>query len=310
MSQGRLLVVEDDHDIANMLKIYFTGQGFDVEVAPRAEQALKMVQQQLPQLIVLDILLPDMDGYTLCKMLRTNPRTKHIPIIFLTQKDERSDKIAGLELGADDYITKPFDIEELRLRIANAIRSAERMGLTDPRSGLPSGRLIEDQLREMIRGDNWAYFDVRINDFDSFRDKYGFVAGDDVLRFTAMLISEVVDKAGSPEDFIGHAGNDNFVLICKPANAEKIKTILNKRFNEEVQSHYSFIDRERGGIKIEDGQGSNRLAKLMTISIGTVTSQRNFSDIREVTEAAAEARRKAQTAKPPDGQLPAGGLVV
>jgi PleD family two-component response regulator len=310
MSQGRLLVVEDDHDIANMLKIYFTGQGFDVEVAPRAEQALKMVQQQLPQLIVLDILLPDMDGYTLCKTLRTNPRTKHIPIIFLTQKDERSDKIAGLELGADDYITKPFDIEELRLRIGNAIRSAERMGLTDPRSGLPSGRLIEDQLREMIRGNNWAYFDMRINDFDSFRDKYGFVAGDDVLRFTAMLISEVVDKAGSPDDFIGHAGNDNFVLICKPANAEKIKASLGKRFNEEVQSHYSFVDRERGGIKIEDGQGGSRLAKLMTISIGTVTSQRNFTDIREVTEAAAEARRKAQMAKPSGGQLPAGGLVV
>jgi PleD family two-component response regulator len=310
MSQGRLLVVEDDQDIANMLKIYFTGQSFDVEVAPRAEQALKMVQQQLPQLIVLDILLPDMDGYTLCKTLRTNPRTKHIPVIFLTQKDERSDKIAGLELGADDYITKPFDIEELRLRIGNAIRSAERMGLTDPRSGLPSGRLIEDQLREMIRGDNWAYFDMRINDFDSFRDKYGFVAGDDVLRFTAMLISEVVDKAGAPDDFIGHAGNDNFILICKPASAEKIRKTLSKRFNEEVQSHYSFIDRERGGIKIEDGQGSSRLAKLMTISIGTVTSQRNFSDIREVTEAAAEARRKAQTAKPPDGQLPTGGRVV
>jgi PleD family two-component response regulator len=310
MSQGRLLVVEDDHDIANMLKIYFTGQGYDVGVAPRAEQALKMVQQQLPQLIVLDILLPDMDGYTLCKMLRTHPRTKHIPIIFLTQKDERSDKIAGLELGADDYITKPFDIEELRLRIANAIRSAERMGLTDPRSGLPSGRLIEDQLREMIRGDSWAYFDVRINNFDSFRDKYGFVAGDDVLRFTAMLISEVVDKAGSPDDFIGHAGNDNFVLICKPINVEKIRETLSKRFNEEVQSHYSFVDREQGGIKIEDGQGGNRLAKLMTISIGTVTSQRSFTDIREVTEAAAEARRKAQTAKPPDGQRPVGGVVV
>jgi PleD family two-component response regulator len=313
MSQGRLLVVEDDHDISNMLKIYFTGQGFDVEVAPRAGQALKMVQQQLPQLIVLDILLPDMDGYTLCKTLRTHPRTKHIPIIFLTQKDERSDKIAGLELGADDYITKPFDIEELRLRIGNAIRSAERMGLTDPRSGLPSGRLIEDQLREMIRGDSWAYFDVRINNFDSFRDKYGFVAGDDVLRFTAMLISEVVDKAGSPDDFIGHAGNDNFVLICKPVNAEKIKETLRKRFDDEVQSHYSFVDREQGGIKIEDGQGGNRMAKLMTISIGTVTSQRNFTDIREVTEAAAEARRKAQTAKtakPPDGQKPVGGVVV
>jgi two-component system alkaline phosphatase synthesis response regulator PhoP len=131
MSQGRLLVVEDDHDISNMLKIYFTGQGYDVGVAPRAGQALKMVQQQLPQLIVLDILLPDMDGYTLCKTLRTHPRTKHIPIIFLTQKDERSDKIAGLELGADDYITKPFSPRELVARVRAVLRRV-RGGVRQP----------------------------------------------------------------------------------------------------------------------------------------------------------------------------------
>jgi diguanylate cyclase (GGDEF)-like protein len=293
MSKGRLLVIEDDHDISNMLKIYFTGQGYDIEVASRASEGLRMTQQQIPQLIVLDIMLPDMDGYTLCKSLRTNARTRHIPIIFLTQKDERSDRIAGLELGADDYITKPFDIEELRLRIANAIRATERMGLTDPRSGLPSGRLIEDALREMIRRPAWAYLDMRVDSFEPFRDKYGFVAGDEVLRFTAMLISEVVDDKGTPEDFIGHAGGDNFVLITKPDNAAEIKNILERRFNEEVKSHYSFVDREQGGMKIDDGKGGERLVKLMTLIIGMVTSEREFSDIREITEAAAEARRKA-----------------
>lgn len=297
MSMGRILVVDDEQDIANMLKIYFTGQGYDVEVANRGGDALDIVQHQLPQLIILDIMLPDMDGYALCKTLRTQTRTKHIPVIFLTQKDERSDRIAGLELGADDYITKPFDIEELRLRIANAIRAAERMGLTDPRSGLPSGRLIEDQLRDMIRKPDWAYMDMRINFFDPFRDKYGFVAGDDVLRFTAMLISEVVDDKGSPDDFIGHAGNDNFVLITQPKGAEEIKDTLEKRFNEEVQSHYSFVDREQGGTKIDDGMGGERLVKLMTISIGLVSSEREFHDIREITEAAAEERRKAQRAQ-------------
>jgi PleD family two-component response regulator len=293
MSKGRLLVIEDDHDISNMLKIYFTGQGYDIEVASRASEGLRLTQQQIPQLIVLDIMLPDMDGYTLCKSLRTNARTRHIPIIFLTQKDERSDRIAGLELGADDYITKPFDIEELRLRIANAIRATERMGLTDPRSGLPSGRLIEDALREMIRRPAWAYFDMRVDGFEPFRDKYGFVAGDEVLRFTAMLISEVIDDKGTPEDFIGHAGGDNFVLITKPDNAAEIKSTLERRFNEEVKSHYSFVDREQGGMKIDDGKGGERLVKLMTLIIGMVTSEREFSDIREITEAAAEARRRA-----------------
>jgi len=148
-------------------------------------------------------------------------------------------------------------------------------------------------LREMIRRPAWAYLDMRVDSFEPFRDKYGFVAGDEVLRFTAMLISEVVDDKGTPEDFIGHAGGDNFVLITKPDNAAEIKNILERRFNEEVKSHYSFVDREQGGMKIDDGKGGERLVKLMTLIIGMVTSEREFSDIREITEAAAEARRKA-----------------
>ncbi|MCC6905787.1 MAG: response regulator [Anaerolineae bacterium] len=295
MAQGRILVVDDEEDIANMLKIYFTGQGYDVDVAHRGGDAIARVQAALPQLVILDIMLPDMDGYTLCRNLRTNNRTKHIPVIFLTQRDERSDRIAGLELGADDYITKPFDIDELRLRIANAIRASERMGLTDPHSGLPSGRLIEDQLREMIRQPQWAYFDMRVNNFDPFRDKYGFVAGDEVLRFTAMLISEIVDDKGAPDDFIGHAGGDNFVLISHPDRTEELRQLIETRFNQEVKAHYSFIDREKGGMMLDEGTPSERLVPLMTIAIGVVTSERQFYDIREVTEAAAEARRRAAT---------------
>ena len=213
MGKARLLVVEDDNDISNMLKIYFNGLGYDVDVAPRGSEALEKTHTVLPHLIVLDIMLPDIDGYEVCRRLRQSTRTSHIPVIFLTQKDERSDKLQGLELGADDYITKPFDIEELKLRVQGAIRRSEREALTDPRSGLPAGRLIEEQLRLTIRKSGWAYMDIRINYFDQFKDVYGFVAADDVLRFAAMLMSEVVDEVGSSSDFIGHAGGDNFVII-------------------------------------------------------------------------------------------------
>ena len=96
MGNARLLVVEDDLDIANMLKIYFTGLKYDVDVANRGRDALEKTRQVLPHLIVLDIMLPDIDGYEVCRTLRTNMRTSHIPVIFLTQKDERSDKLQGL----------------------------------------------------------------------------------------------------------------------------------------------------------------------------------------------------------------------
>lgn len=293
MGKARLLIVEDDIDIGNMLKIYFAGMDFDVDVAVRGSDALEKTKHALPHLIVLDIMLPDIDGYEVCRNLRTNMRTSHIPVIFLTQKDERSDKLQGLELGADDYITKPFDIEELKLRVQGAIKRAERESLTDPRSGLPAGRLIEEQLRRIIREKGWALLDARVNEFESFKDVYGFVAGDDVLRFAAMLINEVVDEAGSASDFIGHAGGDNFIIITSEDKAAAIKTRLKERFDKEVQTHYNFIDRQQGFVQAPSPDGSTVKVPFMTLSVGVVSpSENSFADIREITEMAAEARRQ------------------
>ena len=299
MGNARLLITEDDVDIANMLKIYFTGLKFDVDVANRGEEALERVKQVLPHLIVLDIMLPDIDGYEVCRRLRTSMRTSHIPVIFLTQKDERSDKLQGLELGADDYITKPFDIEELKLRVTGAIRRSERESLTDPRSGLPAGRLIEEQLRRIIRERDWALLDMRINNFEAFKDVYGFVAGDDVLRFAAMMVGEVVDEIGTTGDFIGHAGGDNFIIITTDDAAPKIRQRLKERFATEVQTHYNFIDRQQGFIQAPNAEGGFEKVGFMTLSAGLVSPNLySFADIREITELAAEARRQ-DTAAPP-----------
>lgn len=289
MSKGRILVVEDDFDISNMLRIYFTGQGYDVQVAPRGGDALMLTRKQLPQLIVLDIMLPDMNGFDVCRELRQTTRTSHIPIIFLTQKDERADKIAGLELGADDYVTKPFDIEELKLRVKNQIDRAEREQATDASSGLPSSGLIEEKLRKLItESRTWTYFDAKILNSEPFKDVYGFVAWNEVLRFTALLLGEVIDQLGTPDDFLGHPGNDNFILVTYSEKAKDLEKTLVERFNQNVQQHYSFIDRERGKIIHGDEE-----KPLMTLAVGTVSNaNQKYSDIREITELAAEVRRR------------------
>ena len=293
MGKARLLVVEDDVDIGNMLKIYFSGMDFDVDVAVRGSDALEKTKQVLPHLIVLDIMLPDIDGYEVCRNLRTNMRTSHIPVIFLTQKDERSDKLQGLELGADDYITKPFDIEELKLRVQGAIRRSERESLTDPRSGRPAGRLIEEQLRRIIREKGWALLDAGVKNFEPFKDVYGFVAGDDVMRFTSMLIGEVVDELGDTSDFIGHAGGDNFIIITTEEKAAAIKSRLKDRFDREVQTHYNFIDRQQGFMQSPAANGATAKVPFMTMSVGVVSPNKySFADIREITELSAEARRQ------------------
>jgi len=294
MSQGRILVVEDDFDISNMLRIYFESEGYNVAVAKRGEDALEMCRHQLPNVIVLDIMLPDMDGYDVCHELRNNLRTSHIPIIFLTQKDERSDKIRGLELGADDYITKPFDVEELNLRVRNAMARSRYESLTNPATGLPSGQLIEDQLRQLMREDNWGIIYVGLRGFKAFGEAYGFVAGEDVLRFTAMTLGEMVDSLGTTDDFIGHIGGEEFIVITNKDNVDAMVEDLKERFAERVGTHYDWQTRERGYLVVEDEAGNEVKVDLMSVTTGVLTSDNGpFADIREITEAAASARREA-----------------
>jgi GGDEF domain-containing protein len=219
--------------------------------------------------------------------LRNNLRTSHVPIIFLTQKDERSDKIAGLELGADDYITKPFDIEELRLRVQGSIRRAQATNLSNPTTGLPSGKQIEEQLRELMRREDWALLYVGINDIDPFRDKEGFLAADEVLRDLAQMLGETIDEFGAPSDFIGHRGGDDFIVITTGEQGPVIRDRVVARFAAGVGTHYNFIDRENQYITVDKKQ-----YPLMSLAVGLVTPEDGpFSDIREITEVAAELRR-------------------
>lgn len=293
MSKSRLLIVEDDVDIANMLEIYFGGLHYEVDIAGRGSEALEKTRQRLPHLIVLDIMLPDIDGYEVCRILRTHTRTSHIPVIFLTQKDERSDKLQGLELGADDYITKPFDIEELRLRVYNAIARSERESLTDPHTNLPSGQLIEEKLRQIIRQDGWGFLDIRLKNFDSFKEAYGFVASDNVLRYAASLLGEVVDEFGTINDFIGHTGNDHFIIITTEDCASPVKEQLVARFSEEILTHYNYLDRQKGYVQYSGDGGKPEQSPIISIVIGIVTpSEYEFTDIREITELAADTRRR------------------
>jgi PleD family two-component response regulator len=298
MSEGRMLIVEDDFDISNMLRIYFQSHGYEVAVAQRGEDALEMCRKQLPHIIVLDIMLPDMDGYDVCRELRNNLRTSHVPIIFLTQKDERSDKIHGLELGADDYITKPFDLEELKLRVKSAISRATIQSLTNPTTGLPGGRLIEDQLRNLMRRDNWGILYVGLTGFEAFTEVYGFVAGEEVLRFMAMILGQTVDNLGTPNDFIGHIGGDDFIVISADKGlTDAMVQDLTRRFDEGIGTHYDWQTREQGFLLVRDEAGNETQVNLMTIAIGILSVEEGpFSDIREITEAAASARREGREA--------------
>jgi DNA-binding response OmpR family regulator len=295
MSKGRILVVEDDPDISQMLRLYFDSQGYEVLAVARGNDALEVCRKKQPNVVVLDIMLPDMDGYDVCRDLRGNLRTSHIPIIFLTQKDERSDKIAGLELGADDYITKPFDIEELKLRIQGAIRRAEATSLTDPTTALPSAKLIEEQLKSLINRDNWAMLYIVINHIDAFTETQDIVARDDFLRFVAMNLNETVEIYGTANDFIGHTSGNDFMIVTVSDVAGTIMREFAQRFNQGALAFYDFVTRERGFVIYTDRDGNQQQSPLMNLSMGVLTAADGpFPDIRML---AAEARRRATHVK-------------
>ena len=261
--------------------------------ATRGQEALTVCHKQVPNVIILDINLPDIDGYEVCRTLRNSLRTSHIPIIFLTQKDQRSDRIAGLELGADDYITKPFDIEELKLRVQNALRRASYENLTNPITGLPSGKLIEEHLRGLLQRGHWGLLYVGIYNLRGFSDSYGFVASDDLIRFTGIILGDTVDAFGTPDDFIGHVGGSDFIVISTPDKVEALRREMVSRFSKEVGGFYGFRDRERGHIVLNEDGGERRVP-LATLAVGVITDQTSpFADIREITEVAAEARRNS-----------------
>ena len=286
----KILAVDDDALMRRSLAFNLERSGFSVQTAGSAEDALEMARQTHPDLMIMDIGLPGMDGLEALRKLRDE---MGIPVILLTARRRELDEVLGLELGADDYITKPFDIEELKLRVQNAIARSERESLTDPQSGLPSGRLIEDFLRKIIRKGGWAFLDIQIKNFEAFKDVYGFIAANDLLRFTGKLLGEVIDAQNRPDDFVGHAGGSNFVVITSEEAALPIQQNLKARFKEESGSHYNFMDREQGFVQTPGVNGEVQKTPLMILAIGMVSpSSHEFSDIREITELAADERRK------------------
>jgi len=261
MVKACLLFIDADIDLSNMTKIYFTGLGWDVYLAASGSDALKIASQVSPHVIILNLILPDMDGVEVYRALRTNTRTAHIPVIFLTDKKEEKGE-GHLPLGAmhelashaDYYITKPFDLEELELRAQGSVRRSELENLIDPQSRLPARRLIKDQLRRIIHQPGLTLLDARIDNFEPFKGVYGLEAVDDVLRFTATLIGEVIDELGTTSDFIGHAGADNFIIITKEEKAGSIKAHLKKRFDSEVLYYYYSTDRQQGFVQVPHPQ--------------------------------------------------------
>ncbi|MBN1680719.1 MAG: response regulator [Anaerolineae bacterium] len=247
----RILLVEDEPDVADMLRLFFTGQGYTFFHALDGIEALNMATRILPHIILMDIMLPDTDGYQLTVKLRWRPRTAHIPIIFLTRLNARDQRLLGLSLGADDFVPKPFDLQELMLRVQNSIARAARDYLTDLRTGLPAAFTARDKLEQARRDPVRSIIEITLEHAIPYRETYGSAAGATVCRAVGTLLLSVVNDKGHADDFISYLDEDNFLIITAHDRAQSIAEQIAAVFNDQVKQHYSEEDRTRGAMRRE-----------------------------------------------------------
>lgn len=281
-----ILIVEDQPNTAEMLTSYFKAQGYEVTSVGWGKDALAFVEHTIPDLIMLDIRLPDIDGYEVCRQIRTQRRTEHVPVLFLTERRERGDRLLGLKLGAVDYVTKPFDVQELRLRVRNALRRSNVEQLSSPITGLPVAALADERLRDLLLSSDWAVLSVGLRGLKEFAEVYGFVTRDDVVRAISLMLSHVVEEMHDADAFLGHLDESSFFAVIALGKVEKARQSLIGRLNEAMPFFYPRADWEACQTDAD--------AQLprMDVAVGVLTSSaRSFSSLADLRQALIEVQR-------------------
>ena len=232
--------MEDDVDIAEMLDAYFRVQGYEVSTVTCGEDALNASRKHRPDLVILDIRLPDINGFEVARQLRNTRRTSNIPILFLTEKRGRQDILHGFELGAEDYITKPFDIQELQLRVRNVLHRSQQASMKNVVTHLPEGPLVDEQLQYCLENFNWVILVAALKKMDVFHDAYGFVTSDDVLRSLSGIVIKAVQDIGTSSDFIGHIEPFTLIVVTKNDVLTKLKQRIEMALKHSLANFYPF----------------------------------------------------------------------
>jgi diguanylate cyclase (GGDEF)-like protein len=297
---GLVLVVDDDADIARFIEMNLVFEGFEVAVAHDGQEALAVIERRRPDLVLLDVMMPHIDGVELCRALRADPMTAALPVIMLTAKGLSADKVLGLTAGADDYIIKPFDTLELIARVRSTLRRNREMRDVSPLTGLPGNTRILGEIAERFAakssgGPEYAVCYVDLDHFKTVNDVYGFFRGDQMIATLATALHEAAVSGGRPKPFLGHIGGDDFIVACTPEQVGPVTERAIALFAEASVALYDTDDAARGYFEVLDRQGRTSRHGLLTVSIGVALStQRTFADHREVVAVASEMKQVAK----------------
>ena len=291
-----ILVVDDDPDIARFVEVNLRSAGYDVAVAGDGEEALERAAELHPDLVLLDVMMPRLDGFEVAQRLRKNPQTANTSIIMLTAKALSADKVTGLQSGADDYIIKPFDPIELLARVKGTLRRAKEMRNLSPLTGLPGNIRIQEEIERQVREARpFAVLYCDLDNFKTYNDQEGFVRGDRLIQATARIIQDAVVEFDPSDGFVGHVGGDDFVAVVSPDVSEQVAERICARFDGTRADFYGSEDLDRGFIRMEDRKGEMQDVPLVAISVGiATTARRGFAHYGEAVAVATEMKQFAK----------------
>ncbi|MCZ6766046.1 MAG: response regulator [bacterium] len=278
-----ILVVDDEPHIVQILKFTLEKAGYQVFTATNGEEGLQQVKNLQPSLVILDVMMPIMDGYEVCRKMRDDFKMNQIPIIMLSAKGDLAERVRGLEGGANDYLIKPYSNDELLLRVSNCLEWNLKQKEANPLTGLPGNTAIDRELMKRIDNQKpYSFLYVDIDNFKGFNDHYGYQKGDEIIFFVSAILRKAVEKLGSKEDFIGHIGGDDFVLISDPSRAEFIAQFIIDEYDQGAVFLLDEKDVKRGYFEVKNRQGELARVLLMSITIALVVSTENT--IRHIAE--------------------------
>jgi diguanylate cyclase (GGDEF)-like protein len=289
----KILVIDDSPFFRGQLRTVLASE-YEVAEANDGEEGIEAVKREKPDLVLLDGVLRGMSGFEVCRILRESDSNNLMPIIMITSSDRQEDILLGLELGADDYITKPFNNRELINRIKNLLRRIDRNRNANPLTGLPGNIEIQREIVSRIsKGDKFAVGYVDLDNFKAYNDAYSFSRGDRVIVLTADILRDQLRLWGNADDFTGHIGGDDFLFVTTPDKVSKICEEIIALFDEKIRDFYNEEDLKALCVKTTNRRGEVEVFPLMSISIAVATNQiRNLDNYLIISDIAAELKKK------------------
>jgi len=297
MFNKKILIIDDTEMMTRLISDILRQKGYDIVTASNGTQGIRMVAEEKPDLVLLDVVMPGIDGFEVCKILREDESNNLMPIIMLTAETDEDTKLTVLELGADDYITKPFNERELISRVHNTLLRIDRNRWANPLTGLKGNTEIQSEINHRIAINNiFSVLYLDMDDFKAYNDVYGFASGDRAIKMTADIITDIVRTFGSQSDFIGHIGGDDFIIVTDPQHEDMLCEVIIKDFDAKIPDLYSDKDRFAGFITTANRKGDIIRYPIMSISIAVVSNQHRVLESHiKVAEIAAELKRKAKS---------------